>query len=342
MVLSNRVSEETEGFFTANVVIDYKGNVDYYPIGLFTSTCRMNVQYFPFDIQICKLVFNTWTNANDTVDLELLCPDDKVKDECMQETISYTENGVWHLRGVDAKKTGGVYAKITFTITIQRRAMYYVFNLIVPCIIVSIIAIFVFVLPPDAGEKIGLGITVLLTITMFLLLVADKLPQTSFHIPIISIYFACIIFMSSVSVMCTVLVLYCHHTGGDVPMHPWVRKYVNGYLARIVLLPKQDFCDHAEQLAEDGAGEHKPVPTSEPTKDVVGAEPKSTMEKTLEGLLNEFKKVTNKMKHDAEEELVNAEWTFAARVIDRLCLIGCVIFTIIATIYLFGAGLSNY
>ncbi|BHF84079.1 Neuronal acetylcholine receptor subunit alpha-7 [Sparganum proliferum] len=76
-------------------------------------------------------------------------------------------------------------------IVIQRRAIYYVFNLIVPCILISGMALLVFTLPPGAGEKISLGVTILLSLTMFLQLVADKLPQTSEAIPLIGFSMAC-------------------------------------------------------------------------------------------------------------------------------------------------------
>lgn len=64
-------------------------------------------------------------------------------------------------------------------IKFRRRPYYYVFNMILPCGFVSLVALLTFFLPPESGEKISLGITVLLSLTVFLLLVAETMPPTS-------------------------------------------------------------------------------------------------------------------------------------------------------------------
>ena len=49
------------------------------------------------------------------------------------------------------------YIDITFIIKIRRRTLYYFFNLIVPCLLISSMAVLDFTLPPDSGEKLSLG-----------------------------------------------------------------------------------------------------------------------------------------------------------------------------------------
>jgi len=49
------------------------------------------------------------------------------------------------------------YIDIIFTIHIRRRTLYYGFNLILPCALISSMTMLTFTLPPDAGEKISLG-----------------------------------------------------------------------------------------------------------------------------------------------------------------------------------------
>ncbi len=47
----------------------------------------------------------------------------------------------------------------------------------------SFMTLLVFGMPQEAGEKIGLAITVLLSFTVFNLMVSDNMPQTSTHTP---------------------------------------------------------------------------------------------------------------------------------------------------------------
>ena len=49
------------------------------------------------------------------------------------------------------------YLDITFVIKIRRRTLYYFYNLIVPCLLISSMAVLDFTLPPDSGEKLSLG-----------------------------------------------------------------------------------------------------------------------------------------------------------------------------------------
>ncbi|KAL8202932.1 UNVERIFIED_CONTAM: Neuronal acetylcholine receptor subunit alpha-7 [Gekko kuhli] len=67
----------------------------------------------------------------------------------------------------------------------RRRTLYYGLNLLIPCVLISGLALLVFLLPADSGEKISLGITVLLSLTVFMLLVAEIMPATSDSVPLI-------------------------------------------------------------------------------------------------------------------------------------------------------------
>lgn len=77
------------------------------------------------------------------------------------------------------------YPFVTYKFIIKRRVLYYLFNIVFPCLWLAILSVMTFWLPPDSGEKITLGITVLLAFSVFMLLVAESMPKTSESVPLI-------------------------------------------------------------------------------------------------------------------------------------------------------------
>ena len=72
-----------------NAVISFAGTVDYVPTVMLRSTCQIAIEEFPFDEQICKLEFGTWTYDESRLNLSTLS--DKA------QLDSYLENGEWDL-----------------------------------------------------------------------------------------------------------------------------------------------------------------------------------------------------------------------------------------------------
>lgn len=83
------------------------------------------------------------------------------------------------------------FPDVTFTIHLRRRTLYYTHNIIVPCVMLSCLTLLVFWMSPDSGEKVTLGLTVLLAFSVFMLLIAENMPATSNFVPLIG-QFSCI------------------------------------------------------------------------------------------------------------------------------------------------------
>ena len=64
------------------------------------------------------------------------------------------------------------YPIIRYHVKMQRRTKFYLFNLIIPGTLIGLVAILTFILPPACGERVGIGITNLLAMMVFLLLVS--------------------------------------------------------------------------------------------------------------------------------------------------------------------------
>merc|ERR1712136_139853 len=69
IVLYNNADGKYEVSFKCNVVLDYTGLVLWIPPALYKSSCTIDVEYFPFDEQVCLMKFGSWTFNGDQVEL---------------------------------------------------------------------------------------------------------------------------------------------------------------------------------------------------------------------------------------------------------------------------------
>ncbi|KAH9495409.1 Neuronal acetylcholine receptor subunit alpha-10, partial [Bulinus truncatus] len=221
-------AEYTDGLMPANAMVQPNGNI-FWPVPTkLQSSCKVDVTYFPFDNQECSLKFGSWSYDGYQVDITNRTSE--------VDLSNYIVNGEWELVYIKFIRNVVRYAccsepfpDVTFYIKIRRRTLYYMYNVVFPCVMMSALTLLVFCLPPDSGEKIALGITVLLAFSVFMLAVAENLPETSEFVPLISIYLTIVMALTSVSVIMTVFVLNLHHRGPhkhSVP--PWLKKLFLG------------------------------------------------------------------------------------------------------------------
>ncbi|XP_017767088.1 PREDICTED: neuronal acetylcholine receptor subunit alpha-7-like [Eufriesea mexicana] len=224
VLMYNSADEGFDGTYPTNVVVKNNGTCLYVPPGIFKSTCKIDITWFPFDDQRCEMKFGSWTYDGFQLDLQL-------QDESGGDISSFITNGEWDLLGVPGKRNEiyynccpEPYIDITFVVIIRRRTLYYFFNLIVPCVLIASMAVLGFTLPPDSGEKLSLGVTILLSLTVFLNMVAETMPATSDAVPLLGTYFNCIMFMVASSVVSTIMILNYHHRNADThEMSEWVK-----------------------------------------------------------------------------------------------------------------------
>lgn len=53
--------EGFDGTYPTNVVVRNNGSCMYVPPGIFKSTCKIDITWFPFDDQRCEMKFGSWT-----------------------------------------------------------------------------------------------------------------------------------------------------------------------------------------------------------------------------------------------------------------------------------------
>lgn len=158
-----------------------------------------------------------------------------LEDEEVENGIDLSEfyqNVEWDLMAVPAQKTFIHYAGSqekftlwTFNMQLRRKFLFYTVNLMIPLISHAFITILVFYIPAASTEKMALSINILLSLTVFFLMLAEIVPVTSLVVPLLGKYllFTLMLVVSSISV--TVITYQIHFRSASThSMQDWTRK----------------------------------------------------------------------------------------------------------------------
>ncbi|KAI5940930.1 acetylcholine receptor subunit epsilon [Manis javanica] len=217
IVLENNIDGQFGVAYDANVLVYEGGSVSWLPPAIYRSTCAIEVTYFPFDWQNCSLIFRSQTyNAKEVEFVFAVDDEGETISKIDIDTEAYTENGEWaidfcpgairHQDGEFADGPGDT--DVIYTLIIRRKPLFYVINIIVPCVLISGLVLLAYFLPAQAGgQKCTVSINVLLAQTVFLFLIAQKTPETSLSLPMLGRYLIFVMVVATLIVMNCVIVL---------------------------------------------------------------------------------------------------------------------------------------
>ncbi|KAL8588912.1 hypothetical protein ACOMHN_012950 [Nucella lapillus] len=193
------------------------GQVTWNPPGILSLACEMTVSYFPFDTQVCSIQVTSFGYTIQELNISV---------HSGLSLTYYQMNGEWYLVKTWNKRTefsdGDYdYAKVAFYIQLQRRALYYGLNTMLPVLLNSLLIPLVFMLPHDAGEKIGYCLTVLLAYVVILTIVTDGLPTTAKNQSLLGVYIALVLSLAGFAVFLAIHSLYIFHRNPDKPIPAW-------------------------------------------------------------------------------------------------------------------------
>ncbi|XP_062994780.1 acetylcholine receptor subunit beta [Elgaria multicarinata webbii] len=372
IVLMNNNDGVFDIALAVTVLVNHDGTVQWQPPAVYRSSCSIQVTYFPFDWQNCTMVFSSRTyDASEVTLLHPLSKDGKELREIVIYENTFIDNGQWEIQHKPSRKNthprDPLYEDITFYLIIRRKPLFYFINVIIPCILITILAIFVFYLPPDAGEKMTLSIFALLTLTVFLLLLADKVPETSLAVPIIVKYLMFTMILVTFSVILSVVDLNLHHRSPNTHEMPfWVRKIFIHKLPRYLGLRRPK----PEPILKQNPKQELIVKSSRRTDEYFIRTPAYDFPKPnrfhLEGFSTDMKKfidgpsqcialppeiksamdaityIAEQLQEQDDSDALKEDWEYVAIVVDRLFFWTFIIFTTLGTLTIFLDAMYNF
>lgn len=178
-------------------------------------------------------------SVNGTVDNEYI--------KIGMDLTDFYQSHEWDIMDVPARRSVDIknsraeefYPDITFNITLRRKTLFYTCNLIIPCVGLSFLTVLTFYLPSESGEKISLCISILLSLTVFVLLLNDLIPPTSLVVPLIGKYLLFTIILVTLSILVTVVVLNVHFRSPSTHVMPkWARRLFLHVLPRVLFMKR--------------------------------------------------------------------------------------------------------
>ncbi|NXR11163.1 ACHB3 protein, partial [Semnornis frantzii] len=235
IVLFENADGRFEGSLMTKAIVKHNGAVTWTPPASYKSSCTMDVTFFPFDRQNCSMKFGSWTYDGSMVDLILVDENVDRKD--------FFDNGEWEIlnaKGMKGNRRDGLYSYpfVTYSFVLRRLPLFYTLFLIIPCLGLSFLTVLVFYLPSDEGEKLSLSTSVLVSLTVFLLVIEEIIPSSSKVIPLIGEYLLFIMIFVTLSIIVTVFVINVHHRSSATyhPMAPWVKRLFLQRLPRLLCM----------------------------------------------------------------------------------------------------------
>ncbi|CAJ0573852.1 unnamed protein product, partial [Mesorhabditis spiculigera] len=324
IVLFNNADGNYLVSFLSNVVVEHTGEMLWVPPAVFFSSCTIDVEYFPFDEQVCTMLFGSWTFGKDEVQLNYLQGKQQV------ELNEYSTSGIWDLIDVPGILQNG-RSRISYQIKIRRKTLFYTVILIMPTVLMAFLSMMVFYLPAEASEKITLAISILLALVVFLLLISKILPPTSSSVPLMGKFLLITFTMNVIAIMVTVVIINVYFRGPAThTMGPWVRQLFINHLPLLLMMRRPWSAENEIERLRQQKTEIAAAPNLHPEEGRKSSDEQRASivsQPYAEGLGSEAIKaieaieyITEHLRTNNDQKRMREEWRFVATVLDRLLL----------------------
>lgn len=150
--------------------------------------------------------FGSWTYETELLDLKF------VDDKESVDLAEYAPSNEWQIIDAPAVKhtkiyNSKMYTDLTFYLVLRRNGGFLTYILILPCMLLAVLTMVVFWLPPETPAKMILGMSIFSAFFLLLLLLADLVPQATEEVPMIGIYYCLNMIMIALSAfLCTIVI----------------------------------------------------------------------------------------------------------------------------------------
>lgn len=157
----------------------------------------------------------------------------------------FQTSNVWHVISAVAKRNVKRYTccaepfiDLTFWITIRRKATFYAYTLILPCVLLTSLTLILFWIPAESPAKLTLGMSTFMAFFILLIIFEANLPPAATSFPVIGTYYCVNMVLITMSSFLCVFVVNMSVTGTRYPVHlpKTLKKVMFSYIARALCM----------------------------------------------------------------------------------------------------------
>ena len=165
-------------------IIKADGTTIYTRSLLLDIPCPVDSTYFPFDSQQCSVWIGSSSYSEKQLNFMMTAPP--------VELSNVLDNSQWYITS-----TGGnshsvqyelwpePYSEIEFTLSLKRRPLYHVIQIVLPMIFLQLLSLATFMVPPEGGQRVSVGLTTFLALSVFSLVLSEYCPESSLSLPLL-------------------------------------------------------------------------------------------------------------------------------------------------------------
>ncbi|XP_060531973.1 acetylcholine receptor subunit alpha-type acr-16-like [Cylas formicarius] len=222
--LYNSATSTPLSHYNTHCIVYDNGEVLWVPPVQFSVLCNLNLKYWPFDTQECKMKFGSWTYNGDQIDIDLMNNKTEV------ELAFIIENNEWEITKTSLVRNVTYYSccespypDITISLMLKRASPSYKTIIVTPAFVIIILTLLCFWLPPNCGEKIIINGCTAIIVCLFLLYFTQKMPAMGTHTPLIVLFYSSCLYIVAFSMVGSVAVITLTRSRHTTSL-PWIVK----------------------------------------------------------------------------------------------------------------------
>lgn len=322
------------------LLVRYDGSVRWFPIVNYQAACEMHLRYFPFDVQSCWLNLGPWSHRNNELEI--------IPDQVHANLTEYEANPAWHLDEnntfIEVRRITdewGTWNFVYYHFILIRNPNKYVMNILIPVIIYTILCMFTFSVPINSGSRLELTLAILISVSVYQILVADYVPKATDEIPMLTTFLTILSILIIVATIFTIFNIKLYQELAENTAPEWCLDLVLFKVGRFLLF---DYKYHIAKLVvkseahrlhlkylEEHSDELDRIKTKFKEIDTESEIPNSRKQKIIQGnqtFIDQLYESYIRGKVDPEEgirarELVinQKAWNLITVFMDRICTI---------------------